>query len=133
MTPGHQSGYPTMNVQPYDFAQARAADEAASKRQRAAEQFIIDTTRDLAEAERVYRQALAVKILALKADGMAWTTCGDVARGDEHVATLKHARDVADGVREAASQAAWRASKDRDGEHQFITWSMRRDLAEGVG
>ncbi len=120
-----------MSNQPYDFGQATAADQAAHDRQRAAEQFIIDAGRAYAEAERAYREALALKILALKAEGTAWTSCGDVARGFPAVAALKYKRDVADGVREAASQAAWRASKDRDAEATRIQWSMRRDLAEG--
>lgn len=118
-------------TQPYDFGQASAADQAAHDRQRAAEQFIIDSGRSYAEAERAYREALALKILALKAEGTAWSSCGDIARGDRAVAALKYKRDVADGVKEAATQAAWRASKDRDGEARRIEWSMRRDLAEG--
>ncbi len=118
-------------TQPYDFGAASAADQAAHDRQRAAEQFIIDSARGYAEAERAYREALALKILALKAEGTAWTSCGDIARGDSAVSALKYKRDVADGVMEAARQAAWRASKDRDAEATRIQWSMRRDLAEG--
>lgn len=118
-------------TQPYDFGQASEADQAAHDRQRAAEQFIIDAGRGYAEAERAYREALALKILALKAEGTAWSSCGDIARGDPSVAALKYKRDVADGVREAATQAAWRASKDRDAESTRIQWSLRRDLAEG--
>lgn len=120
-----------MSNQPYDFAQAKAASAAASNNQRAAEQFVIDSTRAYAEAERAYRKALASKILELKAGGMAVTACGDVARGEAGVADLKYKRDVAEGVREAAGQSSWRASGDRKAEQSFISWSMRRDLAEG--
>jgi hypothetical protein len=35
-----------------------------------------------------------------------------------------------DMIREAAGQAAWRASADRKAEQTFLSWSMRRDLAE---
>ncbi len=118
-------------TEPYDFRQAAAADQVAHDRQRAAEQWIIDAARDYAEAERAYREALSARIVKLKADGTAWTSCGDVARGDPAIAVLKYKRDVADGVRAAAAQAAWRASKDRDAEATRIQWSMRRDLAEG--
>jgi hypothetical protein len=41
------------------------------------------------------------------------TLCGDLARGDSRVAGLKYERDVAEGVREAAGQAVWRATADR--------------------
>lgn len=120
-----------MSAQPYDFGQAYDADRNAEATQRAAEKFIVDCATTYANAESAYRQALAEKILALKADGMAWTTCSDVARGDVRVAALKVKRDIAEGMQEAAIQAAWRASKSRDSENRRIEWSMRRDLAEG--
>lgn len=118
-------------TQPYEFSQARNADREASARQRAAEQFIVDKAREFAAARRAYRVALASEILRLKADGMAITACGTVARGEPSIASLKYHEDVAEGMKEAASQAAWRASKDRDAELRFIEWSMRRDIAEG--
>lgn len=121
----------TVNNQPYDFGQAQLASRTAGANQKAAEQFVIDSTRAYAEAERAYRKALASKILELKAGGLAATTCGDVARGESAVADLKFKRDVAEGVKEAAVQSGWRASGDRKAEQTFIEWSMRRDLAEG--
>jgi hypothetical protein len=119
--------------QPYDFAAAKKASESASGVQRQAEQFVIDASRRAANTERAYRKALSEKILELKAGGMAITACGDVARGDPPIADLKFERDVARGIREAASQAVWRATADRKDEGRFIEWSMRRDLAEGYG
>ncbi|MEJ7783393.1 MAG: hypothetical protein WKF96_01230 [Solirubrobacteraceae bacterium] len=116
--------------QPYDFSQAKAAQREASTRQRAAEQFVIDSWKGYAEAERAYRAALAAKIVELKAGGMAVTACADVARGEPAVAALKHRRDIAEGVREAAGQAAWRASADRKAEQSFLEWSARKDIAE---
>ena len=116
--------------QPYSFEQATAAQRAASDRQRQSEQFVIDSWKRYAEAERAYREALATRIVALKAEGTAVTACADIARGERSVAALKFARDVAEGVREAAGQAAWRASADRKAEQSFLEWSMRRDLAE---
>ena len=118
-----------MSNQPYDFARAQSASRGVSDNQRAAEKFLIGSTRDYAEAERAYRKALADKIVALKAEGMAATACADVARGDRHVADLRYKRDVAEGIKEAAVQSAWRASGDRKAEQTFIEWSMRRDLA----
>jgi hypothetical protein len=117
--------------QPYDFPTAKAAQAHASERQRQSEQFVIDSWKRYAAAERAYREALSQRIVALKADGMAVTACADVARGEKAVAALKFNRDVAEGVREAAAQAAWRASADRKAEQSFLEWSMRRDLADG--
>lgn len=118
---------------PYTFAEAQAANEERSDNQKLAEKFMIQTARECAQAERAYREALAKKILELRADGMALTACSDIARGDKHVADLKFKRDVAEGVREAAAQTAWRASADRRAEQEFIQWSARRDLAEYHG
>ena len=118
-------------TQPYDFAAATAAQQAASAQQRQAELFVIDSWKRYAEAERAYREALSKRIVALRAEGVAVTACSDIARGEKAVAALKLARDVAEGVREAAGQAAWRASADRKAQQTFAEWSMRRDLAEG--
>jgi 3-deoxy-D-arabino-heptulosonate 7-phosphate (DAHP) synthase len=117
--------------QPYDFATAQKAQERASDRQRQAEQFIIDTWKAHAEAERAYREALSTRIVQLKADGVAATVCRDIARGEKAIAALKVKSLIAEGVREAASQAAWRTSQDRKAQQTFLEWSMRRDLAEG--
>ncbi len=127
------AGVRAMSVatQPYDFGQASAADQAAHDRQRAAEQFIIDTSKGHAEARRAYREALAAEIVRLKASGVAITAAATIARGKPEIAALKYREDVAEGMKEAAKQAAWRASKDRDAEATRIQWSMRRDLAEG--
>lgn len=120
----------TAPVQPYDWQQAFEADRVASDRQRAAEQFIIDCARKHAEARRAYREALASEIVKLRAEGTAATVAGTMARGVPRIAALKYAEDVADGMREAASQGAWRASKDRDAELKRVEWSMRRDLSD---
>lgn len=121
------------NNRPYDFQEARAAERAASLAQKAAEDFIKDSYRQHAEAERAYRKRLAERIIELRAEGHAITIAKDLARGDKQVADLNYASMVADGVKEAAAQAAWRHSKDRDAVQRFVEWSMRRDLAEGNG
>lgn len=52
--------------------------------------------RKLAEAEMKYRIAYRKEILRLhEEDNVAWTVCDDLAKGDEHVATLRFNRDVA--------------------------------------
>ncbi len=118
-------------TQPYDFAQAKDAQVRASERQRQSELFVIDTWKRYADAERAYRELLSTRIVTLKAEGVAVTACGDIARGEKPVAALRHARDIAEGVRKAAEQAGWRASADRKAEQVFLQWSANRDLAEG--
>lgn len=122
-----------MTGRPYDFDQARAAAENASRAQAAAEDFIREAAREYAVKEEAYRVALAKQILEQHAGGAAWTVCADLARGDEQVARLRRERDIAEGVKEAAGQAAWRRAADRRDTERFIDWSMRRELAEGAG
>lgn len=117
----------------YTFDEARTAAANASRAQADAEDFIRETAKTFALAEEAYRVALAQRIVELHAEGTAWTVCGDLARGDKTVARLRRDRDIAEGVREASAQAAWRRSADRRDTERFIDWSMRRDLTEGNG
>lgn len=119
---------------PWDIDQARAAARTASQQQRQMEEFIKQAYRTFALAEEAYRTALATRVLELHAEGVAWSTTADLARGDKAVARLRRERDIAEGVVEAARQAGWRASKDRDDVAAFVGWSMRREFAEaGMG
>lgn len=116
-------------ISPLDIADARQAAHKASELQRGVEDAIRDASRSYAEAERQYRLALTKRILHLHAqDGVAWTACGEMARGDERVADLRYTRDVAKGVLEAAQQQAFRYGADRRDLHRLIEWSQRRDL-----
>ncbi len=122
-----------MSDAPYDFKQASELTRRAAAAQRTCEDLLRTTTRALAEAERWYRLALAKEIVRQHAeDGVAWSVSSDVARGNREVADLRMARDIAEGVRDATQQQAWRASADRRDLTQLIAWSMRRDLAEDV-
>lgn len=113
------------HIHPYSFADAKAAIERASRSQKDAEQALRDAYSKYAAAERAYRQALAEEILRLKAEGVAWSSTSDLARGTKHVADLRYHRDVADGVKEAAAQVAFRHAADRRELEQLVTWSMR--------
>lgn len=60
-----------------------------------------NTGRKLAGAEQRYRIALRQEILKLKISGaddgggpVAWTVCGDLARGSDEVAKLRFERDI---------------------------------------
>lgn len=61
--------------------------------------------RAYAEAESKYRQALAVKILELREEGMAVTITPDVARGTREIALLKMERDCAEALYKAAMES----------------------------
>jgi hypothetical protein len=114
-----------MSDLPYDFAGAKAAVAKASSNQIAAEEHIRQAAQALGAAERAYRQALAEEILRLKADGVAMTVAQDLAKGTRTVADLRFRRDVAEGVKEAASAAIWRQTADRRELEQLIDWSRR--------
>jgi hypothetical protein len=117
----------------FDFTRAREASAEASRDQQAAEDQIGEKTRAYAAATEAYRKALALKTWELRREGVAWTSCGDLARGDAEVAALARARDEAEGYLQIATHAAYRRSADRRDTERFITWSMNRDLAEFHG
>lgn len=120
----------TSTLTPFDIADARQAVKVAGRIQEQIEDQLRDESRKLAEAERVYRQALAERIVALKAEGTAWTACGDVARGTPEVARLRMERDIQEGILDSVRQAAFRRGSDRRDLTRLIDWSARRDLAD---
>lgn len=119
-------------LHPLLIEDARQAAHRASELQREVEDAIRNASRDLADKERTYRQALASKILELRAgadgESVAWSACADIARGDRNVARLKYERDVADGVLDAARQQAFRRGADRKDIDTLLRWSWHRDL-----
>lgn len=115
---------------PWTIDEARQAANLASAQQKGAEAALREAAAKLADAERAFRVALAQTITQLRADGLAATTCADVARGTKTVADLRYTRDVAAGVRDACEQAAWRLSADRRTIQGFQEWSMRVGLRD---
>jgi len=120
-----------MSESPFTFGEARAAAHQASLRQVEAERDRVRAVETSAAAELAYRTALARKIIELHAEGVAWSTTADIARGDKTVADLRMKRDVAAGVKEALEQAGFRLNADRRILERLVDWSMRRELAEG--
>jgi hypothetical protein len=118
------------NNRPWDFDEARSNCHKASQRQEAAEDALRKAYVDKAVAEEAFRIALADRILELRDQGLPATVCSDVARGDRKVAELRRSRDIAEGVCEALSQAAWRMTADRKDAQRFADWSQRREMAE---
>ena len=117
---------------PFDETDARAAARTAAALQAGSEDALRDAYVNIAEKERAYRVALARRITELHADGVAWSACADLARGDETVARLRMERDIAEGVREAMGQASWRHAANRKDLGRLIEWSARRDLSHGA-
>jgi len=120
-------------TQPYDFGEAKAKAREAAALQRGAEKFMREASKEYALAEEAFRVALATRIVELRAEGQPATLARDLARGDKDVAAKKRLSMIAEGVKEAAVQEAWRRANDRRELDSFIQWSMRRDLAEGFG
>lgn len=118
---------------PWTFDQSNENARLGSAQQRTAEDFVKQATKQAAIAEGAYRERLAARIVELRAEGHAATLVKDLARGDKEIVKLKIEAMVADGVREAAVQAVWRASADRRHIEGMTEWSMRRELAEGRG
>ncbi len=115
-------------LHPLEIVDAREAAHKASEKQREVEDQIRRDSAALAEAERAYRKALSVRIVELRAEGMAVTACSEVARGETQIASLRYARDVAEGVLEATRQQSFRRGADRRDVDTLLRWSMARDL-----
>lgn len=123
----------TVTDRPWSFAEARQKLLEASAAQRTTEQDMKRAYRDYAVAEERYRLALAKQIIIAHGEGIAWSTAPELARGAEDVAKLRRERDIAEGVKEALMQAAWRRASDRRDAQRFADWSMRREIAEFHG
>lgn len=118
---------------PWTFAQARQKALDAEGKQEDAEKRLAEAYEEAAAAERAYKEALALRIVKLKNEGVAWTVCGDLARGEPDIAELREIRDIKLGAREAAHVAVWRHKDNRKDARGFAQWSERRELAEGFG
>ena len=127
-------GFGQNTLSPLQIEDAREAAFRASELQREVEDGLRAESRKLAEAERVYRERLSVRITQLHAGdgetkGLAITTCETVAKGEPDVARLRYERDVQHGVVDAIRQQAFRRAADRRDVDTLLNWSMRRDLA----
>lgn len=122
-----------MNGLPWDFAESERQFYEASLRQEATENAMRDAYREFGRAQEAYARKLADTITELRSLSVPVTVCLELAKGTEEVAHLRMKRDVADGVKEAAQQAAWRANADRRAVERLAGWSERREFAEAAG
>jgi len=113
-----------MTVAPWDFNEARTAVYKASQYQLEAQSQIGEAMERLARAEAAYRVELAKEIARLRVDGQPATLIGDLARGNEAIATLKLERDLSSGLVEAAKQNGWRVNNDRKDAQSLLRWSL---------
>lgn len=116
------------NPVPLDITEARHKVAEMSRQQAAQEQLRANAAKSLAEAERQYRMARAKAIVSQHAEGVAWTVCDDLARGDQRVADLRYERDVAKGLLDACADAAYRYAADRRALEEIIRWSAQVDI-----
>ena len=114
------------NPSPFDFEGARSMLRKASEAQAKTEEALAKAHEERSQAEHDYRVALSARIIKANAvEGIAWTTCQDVAKGAEEVARLRKIRDDLDGQVEVLQQSGWRHAADRRGLEKLIDWSMR--------
>lgn len=113
---------------PLEIEDARQAAHRASELQREVEDDMRAAGRKLAEAKREHYKARTLRILKLKAEGMAITACATVAKGMDDIADLGFARDMAQVEYDAVAQQAFRRGADRKDVGRLLDWSMARDL-----
>lgn len=113
------------NPDPYDYGEAKRALARASRDVLAAATFEREAREKLAAAERAYRKALALRMVELRAEGVAATTCETLAKGEDRIADLRYHRDVAAGFHEAARHATYNATANRRAVDALVAWSMR--------
>lgn len=121
--------------EPMDYITAVSVHRVESEAQHNAEKYLALKSKEAAEKEREYREALARKITELQAEGKPATIARDLARGDKLVATLAMERSICQGLVEAAQQSIWRHTANRRDLEQFIDWSKRAsflDTSEAV-
>ena len=64
-----------------------------------------ERSKKFAEAEHNYRVALSQRLTELRAEGQPVTHLGDIARGAKKIASLKLARDIAEGLYDSSKEA----------------------------
>lgn len=115
----------------WTWHQARDAMAEAELEQQQSEQAMRDTAKEAAIAERDYRRELAIRIVELKAKGMAVTACETIAKGDHEISMLRFQRDLREAEAQAARAANYRHSANRQDTLKLTDWAMRRELADG--
>lgn len=61
-------------------------------------------SKEYAKREHDYRVALSKRLLQRRAEGYPTTILADIVRGEEDIAELKEARDIAEGLMKSAEK-----------------------------
>lgn len=115
-----------VGAEPYDYAQYRRAQMAATREHRQALREKEQAVRAAAAAEARYREALAKAIVRYKAEHGA-TVAPDLAKGDPEVSRLREERDVAAGLVDAATERLRLCQADRAALNRMGEWSREAD------
>lgn len=116
-------------LHPLQIEDARDAAYRASELQRDLEDTMRRAGKRLASLERAYRRALSVRMWELHNEhSVGWSTCYDLARGEEPIPTLRKKRDDAQSELDVLQQQAFRRGADRKDVGRLLDWSMARDL-----
>lgn len=116
-------------LHPLEIEDARDAAHRASELQRELEDDMREAGKKLAGAEEAYRRALSFRMWELHTkEGVGWSTCAELARGEEPVVDLRNARDDAKVELEVLRQQAFRRGADRADVGRLLDWSMKKDL-----
>lgn len=110
---------------PLDLDDGRRAAHQQAKIQRRALDDLESRVGAAAGSELEYRKALAVEIIRLRSDGVPVTVAGDLARGDDGVAALKQARDLADGMVTAQRERVRELEGERAMLRELLEYSRR--------
>jgi len=112
---------------PLDLDDARKASRAVAEQAKMAIDDLKGWGESFAKAERDYRKALAVKAAELRGQGHPATLVRDLARGDEHVATLCCDRDNAATMMDVCKERLRMIDGQRAALRQLVEWSRRYD------
>jgi len=123
---------------PFEIEDARDAQHLASERQCDYAAEVKRAHFALADAEYTYRIALSARIKQLHVDGieggksqsggLAITTCAEIAKGEESIATLRRERDRRAGELEGLNKDSFRVSADRRALDGLVHWSEQIQL-----
>lgn len=115
----------------WTFAQAQEAMHEASRNHREACEEIARAGQAAAAAERAADVAIHRRAAQLRADGVASSSCVDIAKREPEISDLRAAARAADAVYQSARAAAQRRLSDRADTRALADWAMRREQQDG--
>lgn len=130
MSPGANPKGPLALEDPLDIDDARRAAHLLAEKRRDAEQILEQAVIDAADAEQLYRKAVAKTMVTLRADGNPSTGLEQLAKGQDHVSDLARERDLKRGMVKVAAERLQGLEGERAMLRQLMEWSARINLLE---